>query len=99
MLALARPLALVVAVAAATGCDRAIEVSLVPAASAVGVDVDLSCVGSVTVVAYPRDINQRDSFTCLEVPAGAVRALDDHDLAGTLDLAVPPSGSISTGCR
>lgn len=78
--------------AAATGCDKAIELELVRAPEAEGVDVDLSCVQSAEVIALANDLGAPFTVTCVDFGAGRLRTLDDHDLAGALDMASPESG-------
>ena len=73
-------------------CDKAVELELVRAPEAEGVDVDLSCVQSVDVVVLPNDDTAAYTFACVDLPAGAFRSLDDHDLGGLLDMAAPESG-------
>lgn len=73
-------------------CDKAVELELVRAPEAEGVDVDLSCVQSVDVVVLPKDPTAAYTFACVDLPASALRTLDDHDLGGLLDMAAPESG-------
>lgn len=84
--------ALLVALGALAGCDKAVELELVRAPEAEGVDVDLSCVRSVEVIAVANDQSVLETFGCAEIAPGTIRTLDDHDLAGTLDMSAPASG-------
>ena len=93
MRALPHAIPVVVAtVAALAGCDQAVDLELVRAPEAVGVDVDLSCVRSAEVLALPNDLTANLTAACVDIPAGAMRTLDDHDLAGALDMRAPASG-------
>jgi hypothetical protein len=88
-----RPLALIVlATLALAGCDRAIELELVRAPEAADLDVDLSCIRSADVFAIPNDLTASDTYACVDLATGVLRTLDDHDLAGALDMAAPSSG-------
>jgi hypothetical protein len=80
------------AAAALAACDKAVELELVRAPEADGVDVDLSCVRSAEVIVLPNDESEGFTYACVDLADGALRTLDDHDLAGALDMAAPASG-------
>ena len=86
------PAAAIAAAVAGAGCDQAVELELTRAAEAEGVDVDLSCVRSADVIVLPNDESVGYTYACVDIAPGAVRTLDDHDLAGALDMAAPASG-------
>ncbi|HVV86292.1 MAG TPA: hypothetical protein VHE35_24720 [Kofleriaceae bacterium] len=79
--------------AAGAACDKAVDLELVRAPEAEGVDVDLSCIQTLEVIALPHDPTVNVTYACVDVPAGAIRSLDDHDLGGLLDMRTPDSGA------
>lgn len=68
------------------GCDKAVELRLT--APIAGEDVDTSCVTAVELTIT--STNLFDEIThCVEVPAGRVNSLRDHNLAGLFDEPLP----------
>lgn len=77
----------------AAGCDKAIELRLT--APIAGEDVDTSCVTAVELTIT--STNLFDEVThCVDVPAGRVNSLRDHNLSGLFDEPLPdwPIGGV-----
>jgi hypothetical protein len=86
-------LVLALALALLAGCDKTAALDLTVAPEAVGLDLDLSCARSLEVIALASDDGDPPAFTCVSFEPGTFRSIDDHDLAGALDMKSPPSGA------
>jgi hypothetical protein len=87
--------AIVVVTALSAGCEQAVEMKLVPPASD---PVDTSCVTAIELTLSGRRIEE-ETYHCVEVAAGSVRSLQDHNLSGIFDLELPPFDIIGVQVR
>lgn len=88
---------IVVVTALAAACDTAVEMKLVPPA-ATATDVDTTCVTAVELTLTGR-LAEQETYYCVEVDAGSVRSLQDHNLSGIFDLDLPPFDIIGVQVR
>lgn len=84
--------ALLAIVLLAAACDREIQMQLVAAPEARDSDADLSCVTSVSVLAYGNDSGDPPTFACRSVPSPGIERITDLPVPGSVALDVPPSG-------
>ena len=83
------PIALALALAA--GCDDSIDVHLLAPPGETTTRIDYGCVNRIQAIAYGSD-DTDFTESCEAVPAGGVRNLRDHDLAGLMSLGLPRTG-------